>query len=484
MSKSGIRLSRRQALGVAVGGAAGAAGLSVLGAHLLGTKSSIASQAGASGAWTSPLDQPRALAAHLLRRAGFGYTASDLDQAASMKYSDLVDSVVNQKPDQMPVPAKLTAYASTVQAWYTHMATTSAQFPERMALFWHGHLTSDYRKAFNLPFVYQQNVLYRNQGTGDLRTLLTKTTYDPLMIRYLDLDQSSAKAPNENFSREVMELYTLGVGNYTEDDVREGARVFSGLRISIFDKNGNRVKPPKRGTGANALAQYYAQIDQLAADGATWQGQLVAAQHDQGSKTFLGQTGNFSPDDGVDIILSQAACAPFIANAALTYFATPSPSKDLVNSVAAQLRSSKYDIKTMMRSIFTSSDFTDPSNYRSLVRSPADYMVATMRALDGSSLVPQAIAAGQQMDQIIYDPPTVGGWPLNGAWLDSSSDLARVNFAAQAVSMLKSLPSPSDGFTTQLDGVVGPDLAAVYNASQSDEDRWYAILSSPEFQLK
>jgi uncharacterized protein (DUF1800 family) len=424
------------------------------------------------------------LAAHLLRRAGFGYTSSDLDNAANMQYSDLVDSVVNQSAQKMPTPANLSSYTSVSQTWLQHMATTSAQFPERMTLFWHGHLTSDYRKAAQFPFVYFQNELYRNSGTGDLRTLLNKTTTDPLMMRYLDLDQSSAAAPNENYSRELMELFTLGVGNYSETDVREAARALSGLRIVIYDKNGTRVPNPKRGTGTDAIKQYYAAINQLAQSGAVWKGVLVAKQHDQGSKTYLGKTGNLSPTDVIDVILAQNACAPFITKAALTYFAVPNPSDGTVNSIAGQFRSSNYDIKTLMRAIFTSSDFTNQGNYRSLVRSPTDYMVATMRALGNTNLASVALKSGPTMDQVLYDPPTVAGWPENGAWLSSASSLARVNFAASAVSATSSFPSTSDAIATQLDNVVGPDLANVYNASTSDGDRWYAILGSPEFQLK
>jgi uncharacterized protein (DUF1800 family) len=483
VSKATLRLTRRQALGFAVGGAAGAAGLAAVGGHLLGAKPA-ALAAGSGGSWSSPLGTSRGLAAHLLRRAGFAYTSAELDSAAGMKYADLVEMVVNQVAHPMPAPSNLSSYTAVSQSWLQQMSTTPAQFPERMALFWHGHLTSDYRKAAQLPFVYFQNELYRNEGTGNLRTLLNKTTTDPLMMRYLDLDQSSASAPNENYSRELMELFTLGVGNYTETDVREAARALSGLRIMIYDKNGNRVPAPKRGTGTNALQQYYAAIAKLAEAGAVWKGVLVPKQHDQGSKTYLGHTGNLSPGDVIDIILAQDACAPFITKAALTYFAVPSPSAATVNSIAVQFRASGYDIKTLMRAIFTSGDFTAPGNYRSLVRSPTDYMVATMRVLGNTNLANIAVKSGAGMDQVLYDPPTVAGWPENGAWLSSASMLARLNFAAAAVAGTASFPAAADAIATHLDNVVGPDLANVYNASTSEGDRWYAVLGSPEFQLK
>ena len=477
-----VKLSRRQVLGLGVGGAAGAAAIRLFGFHTSGS-SPLASAAGSGGAWTSPLGDSRALAAHLLRRSGFGYSSADLDTAAAMSYSDLVDKIVNQQPDALPKPANIINYTSIAQAWISHMAATQSQFPERMAFFWHGHLTSDYRKSVGLPLVYQQNQLYRAAGRGDLRSLLVKTTADPLMMRYLDLDQSTAAAPNENFSRELMELYTLGAGNYSEADVREGARAFSGMRIVVVDAGGKPVTPPKR-TTSMTIQDYYAQLTALANSGAVWKGELSTRQHDSGSKTFLGRTGNLTPTDAIDTILAQDACATFIANKALQYFATPNPSTALVSSVASQFRSSQYDIKTLMRAIFTSSDFKDAGNYRSLVRSPVDVVVATMRALNRPDLAQSAVAAGPTMDQILYDPPTVAGWPVNGSWLSSTSVLARLNFAALTVQNQKTFPSPGDAVKNQLDNTVGPDLASVYNASQSDGDKWYALLSSPEFHLK
>lgn len=481
-----LRISRRQAIGLAAGGAVGAAGLRLLTLHIGGSSPSASAagspSAGPGGAWNSPLPGARAAAAHLLRRAGFAYTGSDLDAAASMKYSDLVDSIVNQQPETMPTPPQLTQYASVVQTWYSHMATTKAQFPERMTLFWHGLLTSDYRKANRFPFVSQQNAMYRKNGLGDLRTLLVDTTFDPLMIRYLDLDQSSAKAPNENYARELMELFTLGVGNYSEADVREGARALSGIRIQLVDAQGNAAMQPKR--DPNNVQQYYTQLEQLAQQGYTYKGYLLAKQHDSRTKTYLGRTGNLGPNDVIDTILTKDACATFIASKALASFASPQPSSGYVQRVASAFRRSKYDIRTMMRAIFTDDEFLATDNYRSLVRSPADFMVATMRVVNEADISKVAITAGQAMDQILYDPPTVGGWPVNGGWISSSAMLARLNFAQAVVNRGGSLPDPTAAVQTHLDGVVGADTAKVFNASTTAADRWYAILGSPEFQLK
>jgi uncharacterized protein (DUF1800 family) len=485
MSATSLRLSRRQALGLAAGGAVGAAGLRLVTLHLGGSSAStVASAAGSAGAWSSPLGDSRALAAHLLRRAGFGYSDAELDSAASLAYDDLVAKLVNQQPDVPAPPTDTVTYTAVSQWWYQHMATTQAQFPERMLLFWHGVLTSDFRKTNRFPYIYQQNQLYRRAGAGDLRTLLLETTYDPAMMRYLDLDQSTVKAPNENYSRELMELFTLGVGNYTETDVREGARALSGLRIQPIDKAGAPVQLPKRGTGVNAIQDYYKALQDLITSGVTFRGVLMPRAHDNGTKTYLGRSGNLGAADVIDAILAKDACANFIANKALLYFSVPNPSNDYVSRIATTFRNSKYDIKAMMTAIFRSDEFKAAANYRSLVRSPADFAVATMRALGQPDIAKMAVAAGSTMDQILYDPPTVGGWPVNGGWISSGTWLARMNFAHAVVNRGGTLPDPVKAVHNQLDGVVGADTASVFNGSQSASDRWFAILGSPEFHLK
>ena len=478
------RLSRRQVLAAAAVGAAGVAGGSA-GVWLLprrtGTTTPL-SAAGPDGAWTSTLGTARGLAAHLLRRAGFGYSDAELDAAASMKYAELVEKVTSQQPEDLPAIANRADYPRMIIAWQEHMATTKAQHPERVAFFWHGVLTSDFRSAVQLPVVLQQLQTLRSLGCSDLRSLLLAITYDPLMIRYLDLAQSSAAAPNENYARELMELFTLGPGNYTETDVREGARIFSGIRSILVDAGGAPARLPA--VPGLTSQQQLERIARLLAQGYTYKGVLQPRLHDNGTKTYLKHTGNLDPEQAIDVLLSQAACAAHVTTRALVHFCNPSPSASLVNSVAAQFRNSRYDIRSLMRAIFTSSDFTAAANYRSLVRSPVDYTVAAMRALDRPELAATAVRAGVGMAQLLYDPPNVAGWPSNAGWIASSTWLARLNFAAQATADPTGLPSPSTAQRYQLDGVVGADTSAAYRAATSDADRWYAVLSSPEFQLK
>jgi uncharacterized protein (DUF1800 family) len=351
-----------------------------------------------------------------------------------------------------------------------------------MTFFWHGVLTSDFRNAAQQPIVAQQNATYRSLGRSDLRSLLLAVTYDPLMIRYLDLQQSSATAPNENYARELMELFTLGPGHYAETDVREGARIFSGIRAVLVDASGAPARLPSL-QGLTAQQQL-AKIAELIAQGYSYKGVMQPRLHDSGSKTFLHRTGNIDPELAIDILLAQDACAPHVTTRALVHFCSPTPSNALITSVADKFRRSKYDITTLMRAIFTSDDFTSAAQYRSLVRSPVDYTVATMRALERPELAAAAAQAGTAMGQVLYDPPNVAGWPNNSGWIASSTWLARLNFAAQATARPLTLPSPQTAQKYQLDGVVGADMAAAYRAAATDADRWYAVLSSPEFHLK
>ncbi len=473
-----IRLSRRQAIGAAAGSVLGAAAL----AYGYNEINSGPVAAVSAGGWPSPLGDKRAMAAHLLRRAGFGYSEAELEAAASMSYDDLVDQVVHQQAVALPAPKDVTNHALLSTAWYSHMATTTAQFPERVALFWHGVLTSDFRNSARLPFVYQQNVLYREAGLTDLRSLLSRVTRDPLMMRYLNLDASTAASPNENYARELMELFTLGPGNYTETDVREAARALSGLRIQLFDSSGGRMATPKY-SKANAQA-FVEQVNTLVRSGAAFRGTLVSRVHDSGTKTFLGRTGNLGADDVIDTVLAQQSWGPFVTRRAMVYFATPNPSAADVNGVATQFRDSKYDLRTLMRAIFRSNAFTAASNYRSLMRSPTDYMVATMRALNRPQLTTIAVKSAAGMDQVLYDPPNVAGWPANSGWVSSSTLLSRINFATAATAQTAGLPDPAAAVRTQLDNVLGKDTAAAISAAHTSADRWFALLAGPEFHLK
>jgi uncharacterized protein (DUF1800 family) len=168
----------------------------------------------------------------------------------------------------------------------------------------------------------------------------------------------------------------------------------------------------------------------------------------------------------------------------MTFFASPNPAAADVDAVATQFRASNYDLRTLMRAIFRSGAFTAPSNYRSLLRSPTDYMVAAMRALNRPELAPVAMRSSAGMDQVLYDPPNVAGWPSSSGWISSSSLLARANFATAATARMSAFPDPGAAVRTQLDSVLGKDTTTALAGARTDADRWFTLLASPEFHLK
>ncbi|MHB8465325.1 MAG: DUF1800 domain-containing protein [Acidimicrobiales bacterium] len=431
----------------------------------------------------NPLATSRGRAAHLLRRAWMGYTEAQLDAAAAMSYPALVEAILGERTDESGPPSasdKLNP-SNVVSWWWGQLAQSPTQFPERMALFWHGVLTSSSRVNQH-DYVWQQLDLYRRLGRGSLRTLLLETTVDPLMMAYLNLGQSTAGKPNENYARELMELFTLGPGNYGEQDVRASARALSGYVVRLFDAAGGTMYEP-RSVAGNSMA-----FDSVAiAAGSYWKGTLDAHRHDGGVKTFLGRTGPLALSDVIDAILAQEVCARFVTRKAMTFFGVPDPSADTVAALARSFRDANYDITTLLRGIFLSPDFTDPGNYRSLVRSPVDLAAAALRAIGHPELAHRLVSLGlmEAMGQQLYAPPNVAGWPGGRAWINSGAMLARINFADYVVAAVASgLPDAAHAVATQLDGVLGPDTGRAFDAARTEVDRWYILLACPEFQVK
>src|ERR1700680_2287977 len=227
-------ITRRQALA-----AAAATGVSVGAVRLLGgSMQNLSSPHHASGTdWVSPLTSESARVMHLLRRATFGYTPAQLEAALSAGFTKTVDSLIETKPVEAPVLAAATtpggrfAIGTLQQWWVDHMLTTPTPFAERMTLFWHGHFTSDYRKAADDTFMYWQNLTWRRMALTNLNSMLMQVTTAPAVLRYLDLATSTGQSPNENYSRELMELFTMGAGNYIEEDVRQGAKALAGWQL-------------------------------------------------------------------------------------------------------------------------------------------------------------------------------------------------------------------------------------------------------------
>jgi uncharacterized protein (DUF1800 family) len=308
----------------------------------------------------------------------------------------------------------------------------------------------------------------------NLRPMLMQVTTDPAMLRYLDLATSTGQSPNENYSRELMELFAMGAGNYSEDDVREGAKALAGWQVPQPDSIAT-VVVDKTKMITQKLPVYTTQRP----------GVFNKRRAFNGTVTFLGHSGALDTQGVVDRILAQPATAPFIAAKVAQHFVTSQPSKAYVARLGDAFRRSKYDMKTLMRAIFTSPEFTADASYRALLKSPMEFMVHGARALGTTNLSKLISGAGSGMGQSLFDPPDVNGWPNNASWISSNTVVERVNFVTLALAQSKgSLPPSTDAARTHLDGVLSPQTAKLLSQAPDERTRWFVTLASPEFQLK
>jgi uncharacterized protein (DUF1800 family) len=465
-------ITRRQALAAAVLTGLGVGAIRLLGGSMqqIATPRTVSSSSG----WVSPLASESARVMHLLRRTTLGYTPAQLETALSDGFNRTVDRLIETKPaEPPPFPAASTpggrfAIAQLQQWWIDHMLTTSTPFAERMTLFWHGHFTSDYRKVADNTFIYWQNLTWRQMAMTDLRSMLMQVTVDPAMLRYLDLATSTGQSPNENYSRELMELFTMGAGNYTEDDVRESAKALAGWELP---------RPDSFETGAanRRLPVYSTQKT----------GVFNPRRAYHGSLTYLGKSGPLDTEGVLDRILAQPATATLIANKVAQHFVSTQPGADLLIRLADTFRRSKYDMKSLMRAALTSPEFTSDTGYRGLVKSPTEFMVGAARALGSSSPSKLIAASGSGMGQTLFDPPDVNGWPNNESWISSNTVVERVNFVTAAIAQHQdALPDGRGAAHTYLDGVVSAQTKNLLDQAADDRAVWFVALASPEFQLK
>ena len=434
--------------------------------------------------WNSPLADPASQVAQLLRRATFGHTAAQLNDAVKDGFRKTVDRLIETPP---AAPKDLAGAddatkdkpinPTALQSWWVdQMLTSPTPFAERMTFFWHGHFTSDFRKVNNqTPFIYWQNRTWRNMALGNLRDMLTAVTIDPAMLRYLDLGTSTGKSPNENYSRELMELFTMGVDTFNEEDVRAGAKALAGWREPITAAMAASLMDQAAQRGGRART--------ITPD-AVKTGVFEPSRAYVGSVKFLGETRQWDTKAVLDKIAAGDSVAPFITEKVLREFVMPDPPDATVKRIAEGFRESKYDMKTLMRDVFTSPEFTQPIAYRSLIKSPTEFIVHVARALEATGLSRAIAQAGAGMGQALFDPPEVGGWPSNASWVSSNNVLTRVNFVVGTLGGLQKVPAFRDGHQIQLDGIVGPKTAELLNSAQDDSTRWLLLLASPEFQLK
>ncbi|MHC4550021.1 MAG: DUF1800 domain-containing protein [Planctomycetota bacterium] len=384
---------------------------------------------------------------HLLRRAGFGLSAADADTYRKLGYRGAVRRLLDELDAPPPAdPPHFDAYepGAIQQVWLDRMVNGLAPLAEKLALFWHGHFATSDTKIREPLLMWRQYQLFRAHGAGRFRPLVEKVSRDVAMIRWLDGNANRKGTANENYARELQELFTLGIGNYTEQDIREIARAFTGW-------------------GSRHHTFVYAD-----------------AFHDHGVKTVHGHQGDLDGDDVVRILTDLPACKRFIAGKLLRFFSHPSPTPAEVQTVAEVLEKTGGDIRSALFVMFQSPSFRAAERHRALVKSPVEFLVGALRAV-GIPTTPLWVHGGlERMGQILFRPPSVKGWPSGTAWLTSAAVVERVKAARR---LADAHPGAAAGIVDlAFDREVPGTLAARLTAAKGKEKVALA-LACPEYQL-
>ncbi|HET7635743.1 MAG TPA: DUF1800 domain-containing protein [Burkholderiales bacterium] len=422
-------------------------------------------------------------ARQLLNRTGFAADLDEIEAFTKLSRNEAVEKLLARtgRPAATPPPAWAMTYERPPRLklldedarkrfrrrlreqvielrnwWITEMLTTSSPFTEKMTLFWHNHFTSSIRKVRSPVLMYRQNHLLRHYAFGNFRDFLHVVAKDPAMMIWLDTAADRKRHPNENFSREVMELFTLGLGHYTQRDVTESARAYTGW--SIDRDRGEFVFRPR--------------------------------QHDDGPKTFLGRTGNFNGDEVLDIILDQPAVAGFITAKLWRHFVSLNPDPRELQPIARRFRESGYDIKVALRGILASDAFYAPRNRAVLFKSPVDFVVGTLRQFrfDVGDATPFSFICAR-LGQNLFAPPNVAGWPGGEAWINSNTLLARKQFLGRIFRGQERMAAGLSGAPRMMQatanrmmmvapktamGGIGRRITRGMTALHFDEHRWFA----------
>jgi uncharacterized protein (DUF1800 family) len=370
-------------------------------------------------------------AAHLLNRAGFGGTPAEIQHLVDLGPDKAVAFLVNYEkiPDDTanpdwakPDPTRQERFQKVRNAdpekrreivqeeqkaqrqrivelkywWLQRMAKGPRPLQEKMTLFWHGHFATSMEKVRDAYLMWMQNDLFRQQGTGNWLKLLVAVAKDPAMLLWLDQGQSRKDHPNENFAREVMELFTLGEGHYTEKDVTEAARAMTGWTYDRLDQE--FIERPRI--------------------------------HDSGEKTFLGHTGYFNGDDVLGIIVKEPQAARYITAKLWNYFAGENPSDELLTALVAEFRRAGDNFKPLLATMFRCEEFYANSIIRNQVKSPVQWLVGSVRALERDLPAPViCLGLTRNLGQDLFAPPNVKGWDGGLSWITTNNLLARYNEA-------------------------------------------------------
>ncbi len=347
--------------------------------------------------------------AHLLRRAGFGARPAEWTAYSNLGLSGTTAQLLHPEAVADPFPALLAevqgdyvdfdSLDSIKKWWLYRMSHTPRPLEEKMTLFWHGHFATANYKVDNPRRMWAQNETFRAHALGNFRTLLQAVSRDPAMLVWLDGADNRRGKPNENYGRELLELFTLGVGGgYTENDVKEAARAFTGWQ---FDRDANVFK-------------------------------FNPEQHDDGEKTFLGQTGAFNGDDIVDIVVKHPSTAHFLCTKLFKFYVHETPSPADIKPLTAAYFNSGYDIRAVLAAIFSSAAFYSDAAVHSKIKSPTEYIVTALRTLDApfSATNNNLLGAGRTMGQELFNPPNVKGWNGGKTWMNTMTLITRANFAS------------------------------------------------------
>jgi uncharacterized protein (DUF1800 family) len=407
---------------------------------------------------------------HLLWRAAFGPMAENANELDQVSQKDLYKVLLKgsrKKPDEINVATS--AFDGLIKGvqdlgkmqqltqdqknqfrkqsvddlknlnltWISEMINSEAQLTEKMSLFWHGHFACRVINIF-----YQQQLLnvIRQNALGNFGNLLREVSKSPAMLSFLNNQQNNKKHPNENFAREVMELFTMGRGNYSEDDVKEGARSFTGWG---FNLKGEFVDRP--------------------------------FLHDNGTKTFLGKTGNFDGDDIIDILLEQKSTARFITQKIYRYFVNEDVDKVKVEKLAERFYHSNYNLQKLMEDIYKSDWFYDEKNIGTKIKSPVELIVGIRRFIPLELEKPEVqLLFERALGQILFYPPNVAGWPGGTNWIDSSALMFRMRIPQILTGADDFLIRPKDDDDVMM-GMEGVDKKAKANQINVTVD-WNSVV--------
>jgi uncharacterized protein (DUF1800 family) len=352
---------------------------------------------------------PPADIAHLLRRAGFGGTAAQINALAAQDLTQVVDQLLSDAG--APQPGKPGEVSDTNKAdyeqyyamgnwWFDHMASAPVPLLEKATLFWHGHITAAYEKVGKTDYLWRMHATQRANALGNIRTMVQKCAVEPAMLIYLDNAYSRKGSPNQNFARELLELFMIGVGNYSETDVDSCARAWSGHNID--EDAGQYVFRPK--------------------------------DHDDGDKSFMGITKNWDGPAIIDFLFDDPAqrfkVATYLSARLWSFFAHPGPPANIVADLANVMIAGSFEMKPVLRAMFLRPEFYAPAATQGLVRSPIEFFVGIMKASGLRSTDAEPMQYAEGLGQQPFNPPNVSGWRPNKYWLSAGTAGQKASWAA------------------------------------------------------